>query len=80
MGLLCVTDILVVTSFVLYLDIWCSNQVLLGVDEVHFVQSSIDTDGPHVMSRFTTVSIDYKLPIVKLPPESDRIGRAGGPV
>ncbi len=30
--------------------------VLLGTDEVHFVQTSMETDGPHVMSRFVTVS------------------------
>jgi len=29
-------------------------QVLLGEEEVHFVQSPLNTDGPHVVSRFAT--------------------------
>ena len=37
---------------ILYLD---QVQILLGADEIHFVQAVIDTDGPHVMSRFATV-------------------------
>lgn len=31
-------------------------QVLLGADEVHFIQTSLNTDGVHVTARFAAVS------------------------
>lgn len=36
-------------------------QVLLGQEEIHFVQSSLNTDGPHVISRFRMVRAPWDL-------------------